>query len=73
MAKPHRTHKKANHGKRPANAKARKAPDTAAQQAPAWGAPPTPSAAQPGVPWANEGANTPPQATPATGPAWLNT
>jgi len=25
MAKPHRTHTKANHGKRPANAKARKA------------------------------------------------
>jgi len=25
MAKPHRTHKKANHGKRPANSKARKA------------------------------------------------
>ncbi len=25
MAKPHRTHKKANHGKRPANAKARRA------------------------------------------------
>ncbi len=24
MAKPHRTHKKANHGKRPANSKARK-------------------------------------------------
>ncbi|MGE3159209.1 MAG: hypothetical protein AB7K78_21115 [Xanthobacteraceae bacterium] len=57
----------------PVNAKPRKAPDIAAQQAPAWGAPPTPSAAQAGVPWANEGANTPPQATPATGPAWLNT
>jgi hypothetical protein len=25
MAKPHRTHKKANHGKRPANARARRA------------------------------------------------
>lgn len=25
MAKPHRTHKKSNHGKRPANSKARKA------------------------------------------------
>jgi hypothetical protein len=25
MAKPHRVHKKANHGKRPANARARKA------------------------------------------------
>jgi hypothetical protein len=25
MAKPHRSHKKANHGKRPANSKARRA------------------------------------------------
>jgi hypothetical protein len=25
MAKPHRTHKKANHGKRPANSRAQKA------------------------------------------------
>ena len=57
----------------PVNAKPRKAPDAATQQAPAWGAPATPSAAQAGVPWANEGANAPHQVAPATGPAWLNT
>jgi len=57
----------------PVNAKPRKAPDTAAPQAPAWGAPNPPAAAPTGVPWANEAANAPPQAAPATGPAWLNT
>ena len=56
----------------PVNAKPRKAPDAAKQQAPAWGAP-NPPPAPTGVPWANEGANATPQATPATGPAWLNT
>ena len=57
----------------PVNAKPRKAPGAAAQQAPAWGAPSPPAATPAGVPWANEGANSPPQSAPATGPAWLNT
>ncbi len=54
----------------PVNAKPRKAPEAAAQQAPAWGAPSPPPAA---VPWASQGAPNPPQGAPATGPAWLNT
>jgi hypothetical protein len=58
----------------PINAKPRKAPNTTAQQAPAWGGTPNPSAAAPtGVPWEKEGATNPPQPAPATGPAWLNT
>ena len=57
----------------PVNAKPRKAPEAAAQQAPAWGAPSTPPAAPAGVPWASQGAPNPPQGAPATGPAWLNT
>ncbi len=53
----------------PVNAKPRKAPEVAAQQAPAWGAPSAPAA----VPWASQGAPNPPPGAPATGPAWLNT
>jgi hypothetical protein len=55
----------------PVNAKPRKAPDSA-QHAPAWGAAPTPPAAQTGVPWANQDVTNPPQGAPETGPAWLN-
>jgi len=55
----------------PVNAKPRKAPETA-PQAPAWGAQPVTPPAPTGVPWANQGAATQPQAAPATGPAWLN-
>lgn len=55
----------------PVNAKPRKAAESA-QQAPAWGAPATAPPAPTGVPWANQGANNPPQGATASGPAWLN-
>ena len=53
----------------PVNAKPRKAAETPAPIAPAWGAP-TPPAAPTSVPWAEPSA--PPPARPA-GPDWLNT
>ena len=53
----------------PVNAKPRKAAETPAQVAPAWGAP-TPPTAPTSVPWAAPSA--PPPARPA-GPDWLNT
>lgn len=56
----------------PVNAKPRKTPASATQQAPAWGAP-NPPPAPTSVPWASEGATNPPQSAPAPGPAWLNT
>ena len=54
----------------PVNAKPRKAPDAAKQQAPAWGTP-NPAPAPTGVPWASQAASSPPQGAPATGPGWL--
>ena len=53
----------------PVNAKPRKPAETAAQVAPAWGAP-SPPAAPTSVPWAEPSA--PPPAK-AAGPDWLNT